>query len=122
MLDTFGELSGCYPFAEVGLIGGSFNQRGGQNFLESLQAGTPALMGPFTENFRREVAEALAARVIIVIQRPEDVAGAIGGLLKDRARLATLSQRARDYLARHSGAVARTREMLVDLGVFSEND
>ncbi len=120
VLDTFGELAGCYTYARLSLIGGSFNQRGGQNFLESLQAGTPAVMGPYTENFKREVAEAHAAKTILCLHHPKEVANTLASLLHQRENLKQMSERASAYLAKHSGAIARTVAVLVDLGIFDE--
>jgi len=120
ILDTFGELAACYGFADLSLIGGSFNQRGGQNFLESLQAGTPAVMGPYTENFKREVAEALEAETILCLENPNQVAETLESLLGDAPSLKAMSERARDYLARHTGAITRTVDVLVDLNIFEK--
>lgn len=120
VLDTFGELSACYGAAKLSLVGGSFNQRGGQNFLESLQAGTPAVVGPSTENFKREVAEALKAGCIVRVKRAEGLTGILGGLLRDETALKLMSRNAQKYLAGHLGAIARTGEVLIDLDIFSE--
>lgn len=114
ILDTFGELAACYADASLSLIGGSFNRRGGQNFLESLQVGTPALMGPSTENFRREVEEARAAGAIAIIERADDVATILGDLMRDPARLRLMSAKAGEFLTKHQGAVVRTRAFLRD--------
>jgi len=118
VLDTFGELSGCYAFADVSLVGGSFNARGGQNFLESLQAGAPVVLGPSAENFQREVEEALAEQVVVQAASDLEVADRMAALLADREGLRAMSERARSFLAKHTGAVARTVEKLIDLGVI----
>ena len=117
VLDTFGELSGCYRDAVLSLIGGSFNDRGGQNFLESLQAGTPALMGPNTYNFRHEVEEALAAGAIQTLGGPREVFLAFQRLLDDTGELTAMAGRAESFLARGRGAIDRTRKLLLDLGI-----
>lgn len=114
VLDTLGELSGCYAFAQLSFVGGSFNARGGQNFLESLQVGTPALVGPSTENFRVEVAEALDIGAIGVIQRPEEVGGAMIGLLEDPEKRSQMAIAGKSFLTKHVGAVARTVQVLLD--------
>ena len=120
ILDSFGELSALYGFADLSLVGGSFNQRGGQNFLESLQAGTPAVMGPSTENFHREVAEAQAEGVIICLKSPQEVAQTVLDLLGDTVKLKEMSRRARGFLAKHSGAIGRTSRELIKLKFFRE--
>ena len=118
ILDSFGELAGCYGHACLSLIGGTFNQRGGQNFLESLQAGTPAVMGPSYENFRREVAEAREEDTVICLMDASEVAPQIKALVADPDHLDDMSGRAHAYLARHAGAIIRTNDFLADLGMI----
>ena len=121
VLDSFGELAGCYAFADLSIIGGSFNQRGGQNFLESLQAGTPVLIGPSVQNIRREVAEASKAESIIHLKTADQLAPCAMGLLEDDAALREMSQRAQGFLAKHRGAIARTLNLLIDLEMINRN-
>ena len=120
ILDSFGELSACYSHAELSLIGGSFNARGGQNFLESLQAGTPAVMGPFSENFKAEVDEALKAGAILCLGSPADVAPTLATMLRNPNKLKEMSNRARDFLNKHTGAIARSTNLLVDLDILNK--
>ena len=114
VLDTLGELSGCYAFADLSFVGGSFNTRGGQNFLESLQVGTPALVGPSTENFRGEVREAKAAGAILEVETPEEVAEGLISLMEHPDRRSTMAMAGKSFLAKHVGAVARTVQVLLD--------
>lgn len=120
ILDTTGELAGCYRFGVLAVVGGSFNQRGGQNFLEALQAGTPALVGPHTRNFKDEVAEALKEDALTVVSAPGNLASDMIGLLRDSKRMLALSRNGKKFLEKHRGAVARNRKLLLDLGVFTE--
>lgn len=60
ILDTIGELAGCYAMAEVVFIGGSLVAAGGHNPLEPAAAGVPVLFGPHMEDFS-EIAVALTA-------------------------------------------------------------
>lgn len=114
ILDSMGELSGCYAYGTLSFVGGSFNKRGGQNFLESLQVGTPALVGPSTENFRHEVQEAIAADALLIVEDPAALRKAVVQLLEDKQRLCALADNAEAFLSRHAGAVARTVHVLVD--------
>lgn len=113
ILDTFGELSGCYAYAQISLIGGSFNQRGGQNFLESLQAGTPAMLGPHTENFKKEVEEALEEQAVLCLPKAENIATKVLELLNNPALLRGYSTRAKRFLEKHTGAIQRTLAVLI---------
>ncbi len=57
ILDTIGELAGCYPMAEVVFIGGSLAPFGGHNPIEPAAAGVPVLFGPHMEDFAEIAAE-----------------------------------------------------------------
>lgn len=119
VLDTFGELSGSYASAKLALVGGSFNDRGGQNFLESLQSGTPVLVGPSTVNFQDETSEALQMGALVQLNEPEEVAKTVKALLGDDVRLRKMRDNAVRFLARHGGAIERTQQELLNLGIIS---
>lgn len=51
LLDTIGELSSVYAYADIAVIGGSFIEHGGQNPLEPACYGKPVVCGPHMENF-----------------------------------------------------------------------
>jgi len=51
LLDTVGELAGCYRAADLAFVGGSLVPRGGQNMIEPAACGVPVLFGPHTRNF-----------------------------------------------------------------------
>ncbi len=58
LLDTIGELAGCYAMADVVFIGGSLVAEGGHNPIEPAAACAPVLFGPHMEDFA-EIAEEL---------------------------------------------------------------
>ena len=60
LLDTLGELAGCYPLADVAFIGGSLVPLGGHNPVEAAAAGIPVCFGPHMADFA-EIAAALEA-------------------------------------------------------------
>lgn len=51
IIDKIGILKNIYEIAYISYIGGSFINKGGQNFVESLIKYTPALVGDSIENF-----------------------------------------------------------------------
>jgi len=59
LLDTYGELSKTYAVADVVIIGGGFDNLGGQNLLQPLAHGKPVLHGPHMQNFKEVTAAAL---------------------------------------------------------------
>ncbi len=59
LLDTMGELKMLYYSADCALIGGSFVDIGGHNFLEALIAEVPVVFGSYMDNFKEIAANAL---------------------------------------------------------------
>ncbi len=51
IIDKYGFLSNIYKYCMVSIIGGSFNKKGGQNFIESIMQKVPVIIGPSYENF-----------------------------------------------------------------------
>lgn len=51
IIDCFGILPYLYKFSFLSIIGGSFNNKGGQNFIEPLLQICPVIIGPSYENF-----------------------------------------------------------------------
>ena len=50
LLDTLGELAGCYGMARVAFVGGSLVPVGGHNLLEPARFGVPIVVGPHLES------------------------------------------------------------------------
>ena len=108
ILNSIGELAGTYRFAEVSIIGGSFNKRGGQNFIESLSAGVPAITGPSMKNFQAELDLAIKERCVTQIQRSDDLMDTVLNLLQNQKELAVMKENARSLVQSNKGAIERT--------------
>lgn len=110
LLDTIGELAPAYAVAEVAFVGGSVVRAGGHNPLEPALHGVPVVMGPHVENFRGIVADMQAENAILITQTADfnAVSEALLHLLSDRAAAQAMGTRARNVLARYSGATQRT--------------
>lgn len=118
MLDTFGELASCYGKAHSAVVCGSFNRRGGQNFIEALAAQCPVLVGPSTENFRVDVAEARAFGVLLQVNDADELWDELQQLINRPQQREAFAQRAAAFMASQRGAIARTNSHLVDLGMI----
>ncbi|WP_306547901.1 3-deoxy-D-manno-octulosonic acid transferase [Desulfobulbus sp.] len=84
ILDTIGELAGCYPMAETVFVGGSLVPEGGHNPIEPAAARVPVLFGPHMEDFaeiaqqlvecggarRIDAADALAEELLRLLTNP----------------------------------------------------
>ncbi len=57
IIDKFGFLSYIYKYSFISIIGGSFNNKGGQNFIEPIIQGVPVIIGPSYENFKDMIEE-----------------------------------------------------------------
>lgn len=68
IVDTMGILSPLYYYCELAVIGGSFNQVGGHNFLEPIIFKKPVFIGPFTRNIQQDVSEFVELKLITQVK------------------------------------------------------
>ena len=115
ILDTFGELAGVYRQATLVFVGGSLVPIGGHSPLEPAACGKALVFGPHMDHFA-EVADLLVSQGgAIQIQDGEEMAVALGGLLKDRARLQQMGRAAEQIVRANRGTVAKNVECIVEL-------
>ena len=112
LLDTIGELAGLYRIADVVFIGGSLVPSGGHNPLEAAVFGKAPIFGPSTENFREITASLLEVHAAIRVQDSSDLGRQWTALLEDDARREQTGARARAFVEKSRGAVARTMEII----------
>ncbi|MGX9728096.1 MAG: 3-deoxy-D-manno-octulosonic acid transferase [Candidatus Electronema sp. VV] len=115
ILDTIGELAGCYSLARLAFIGGSLVDEGGHNPIEAAAQGVPVLFGPHTEDFAeiaRDLLDCGGAKVVTA----ETLAETAASILSDDALHTAMSGAARDLVERQRGGVERhvqaVRELL----------
>lgn len=60
LLDTLGELAGCYAMADLACIGGSLVPFGGHNPVEAVAVGVATCFGPHMDDFSEIAAELVA--------------------------------------------------------------
>jgi 3-deoxy-D-manno-octulosonic-acid transferase len=83
--------------------------------VEPIFAGKPVLFGPHMENFSA-LAQALVANdAAVQVRDPNSLQQQITWLLRDREAALRLVANAQAVLARHSGATARTAELVLSL-------
>lgn len=113
LLDTLGELSTCWPLAEVAFVGGSLSQRGGQNMLEPCAAGAAVIVGPNTWNFKQAVELLTAAGGLVTVSSRGELTDAIRRLLTDRLQAETMRAAAQRAIASQQGATRTTVNLLI---------
>ncbi|MCB0825651.1 MAG: 3-deoxy-D-manno-octulosonic acid transferase [Armatimonadetes bacterium] len=114
LLDTYGELAQVYAVADLVVIGGGFDDLGGQNILQPLAHGKPVIHGPNMHNFR-DVAE-LAARcgATQVASTPEELASAMTSLGKNDEKRSEMGSAARQLIEQSLGASERYADAVLD--------
>jgi 3-deoxy-D-manno-octulosonic-acid transferase len=104
--DSIGEMALYYAASDVGLLGGSFEPRGGHNLIEAAACGCPLVMGPHTFNFAQAAELALAAGAALrQPSLPQAVQRAV--LLAADPERELFAQRALAFAAQHRGAAER---------------
>ena len=81
ILDTYGELNYVYSVADFVVVGGGFDDLGGQNIIQPLAHGKPVLHGPHMQNFRDAADAALAAGASRICKDANELATALNGLI-----------------------------------------
>jgi 3-deoxy-D-manno-octulosonic-acid transferase len=114
--DTLGELGLLYRLAGITFVGRSLlPPGGGQNPLEPARLGCAIAVGPHTGNFVDHVAMLRAAGGLAVVRSPSELAGWVGGLLRDPARRQAMGDAAAAALQRHEELPRRTADALLEL-------
>ncbi|TWT77334.1 3-deoxy-D-manno-octulosonic acid transferase [Posidoniimonas polymericola] len=115
LVDVIGELGAWWGAADIGFVGGSFGDRGGQNMIEPAAYGVATCFGPNTRNFRDIVRPLLAAGGAVVVNDAEQLESFVWHCLRDRSYAAGVGERARRFVATQLGATERTVELLREL-------
>ena len=115
LLDTLGDLSAAWGLATVAFVGGSLNDRGGQNMLEPAAFGAAVLLGPNTRNFAEIVAGLKAAVAVEEVTDAATLAAAVRRYLTDPAARAAIGGRGRRVVRENAGATAATADALAAL-------
>lgn len=112
LVDTVGELGAWWGMADIGFVGGSFGDRGGQNMIEPAAYGVATCFGPNTWNFRDIVTALLAADAAQVVADEAQLEQFIERCLTDREFAISLGARAQRFVATQLGATGRTVDLL----------
>jgi 3-deoxy-D-manno-octulosonic-acid transferase len=115
LVDAVGELGAWWGTADIGFVGGSLSNRGGQNMIEPAAYGVAVSFGPDTQNFRDIVAALLSEQAAVVVHNGEELTAFVRRALDDRMFAVQLGQRAKAIVASQLGATDRTLAHLLPL-------
>ena len=101
LLDSIGELAGCYAFADLVFIGGTIVQTGGHNPIEPASFGKPILAGPNYANFRAVFEEFIKKDAIRITK---DLYEDAASLLQDEGTRKKMGESAQSIVRKNAGA------------------
>jgi len=105
--DSMGEMLAYCAASDVAFVGGSLLPLGGQNLIEPISLGVPAIVGPHTFNFAEVTERAIAAGAALRVADARELTATVARLLdadveRDRMRRAALA-----FVEAHRGATDR---------------
>lgn len=115
VLDTIGELAGCYVMADVVFVGGSMVACGGHNPLEPAAVGVPVLFGKHMEDFSEIAKELIDQGGARQVEDVREMEQRLCQLLAESETAKAMGQRAADCVARHRGVVTNHLVMIDQL-------
>ena len=108
LLDTVGELGGCWALADVAFVGGSFGDRGGQNMIEPAAYGAAVCFGPNTSNFKQTVEMLLSRDAARRVDSEQEWIAFVDQMLSHPEQAREMGERARALVLEQQGATDRT--------------
>lgn len=106
--DSIGELKWWWGMADIGFVGGSFGDRGGQNMIEPCAYGVATSFGPNTKNFRDIVALLRDKNACRQFESPAEIVPWIKELAHHPELRIDMGKRAAAVASEHRGAIDRT--------------
>ena len=114
LLDSMGELSALFGFADVVFMGGTLKW-GGHNLLEPAHFGKPVIVGPCMQNFAAIHKVFVDANALVQIGGAEELAPAVARLLDDPGERAAIGERAKQAASAHRGVAKKLAAELISL-------
>ena len=99
--------------ARVVVIGGGFEDLGGQNLIQPLAHGKPVVHGPHMQNFRDVAESGRHSGATVTVSDAHGLANALQELLADPERRSRMGEAARNLVQSSLGASRRYAEAIV---------
>ena len=110
IIDTLGELSGFYRYADVVFVGGTFAPVGGHNILEAVLQNKPVVIGKYYDKIKDVVEELLPEGVVKIAKDEKELIKEINGLLKSGGIKTDFEKNAKDILNCYINKINRVLE------------
>lgn len=115
LLDSLGELAGCFSRAALAFVGGTLAPRGGHNVLEPVLAGCPVVVGPHTEQVAPALALLEPCDAVVRVDDAGALARACAAALADPPAARRRGARGRALLAAQGGASERSAALVEEV-------
>jgi 3-deoxy-D-manno-octulosonic-acid transferase len=112
LVDVVGELGAWWGLADVGFVGGSLGQRGGQNMIEPAAYGVAVCFGPNTWNFRDVVSLLLSCHGAVVVRDQTELTSFLRRCMEHPDDAQRLGHAAQQLVFQQQGATRHTMELL----------
>lgn len=112
LCDTMGELFFMYGSADIAIVGGSFVENGGHNYIEAAAWGIPVLSGPSTFNFAQISKLLLDAEGMQIANNSADLAEKISLLLENEQERLRRGEAALAVTLKNRGATTKTTALI----------
>jgi 3-deoxy-D-manno-octulosonic-acid transferase len=106
--DSIGELRWWWGMADVGFVGGSFGDRGGQNMIEPCAYSVATSFGPNTKNFRDIVGLLREKDACRQFDSPAEIVPWVSDMAHHPELRIEMGKRAASVALEHRGAIDRT--------------
>ncbi len=107
ILDSYGELAGLYSEAMLAIIGGGFDNLGGQNIIQPMAVGCTVICGPNMKNFREPFELAKQEGALLVASTPGNLKDKIMVLVNSPELRATMGEKGIQLVEKNKGAAAK---------------
>lgn len=102
--NSMGEMIAYYTMADIAVIGGSFNDNGGQNLIEPIYLHKPVIFGQSMYNFAEVAKNALADNCALQVANPQECFVTIEKLLNNEELYNQLVENCSHFTNRYQGA------------------
>lgn len=115
LLDSMGELAGCYRIADAVFVGGSLVAAGGHNLLEPACFAKPPVFGPHMSNFAEMAKQFLEAMAGVQVWSGPELGQRWIEIIASPEKSERMGRAARALVERNRGATERTVARLATL-------
>ena len=110
IIDTLGELSGFYKYADVVFVGGSFAPVGGHNILEAVLQNKPVVIGKYYDKISDIVEELLPEGIVKIAKDENELILELNSFLKSGDVKIDFEKKGEDILRCYTDKINRILE------------